>query len=125
MTPVKPYLISAVREWALENKLTPHILVDGCAQGVDVPTGFVKDGRIVLNIHPQAVNHFEFKDDWLRFSARFVGHSHWVQVPVASVMAIYARENGQGISFQESASTTGPVSQQPPRRQRPTLRVVK
>ena len=125
MTHVKPYLISAVRDWALENKLTPHIVVNGEAAGVDVPIGFVKDGRIVLNIHPQAVNRFEFIDEWLQFSARFVGHSHMVQIPVASVLAIYARENGQGISFQESNSDNRAGSTSRPPRKRPALKLVK
>jgi stringent starvation protein B len=100
-------------------------LVNGEAVGVDVPIGFVKEGRIVLNIHPQAVNRFEFIDEWLQFSARFVGRSHMVQIPVASVLAIYARENGQGISFQESSGDKQTGSTPRPPRKRPALKLVK
>ncbi|OGI49141.1 MAG: hypothetical protein A2W42_08300, partial [Candidatus Muproteobacteria bacterium RIFCSPHIGHO2_01_60_12] len=101
MTPIKLYLLRAVYDWAVDNNFTPQVLVDATAAGVKVPANYVQDGRIVLNINPRAVGHFEFAADALRFSARFGGRSLSVEVPYTAVLAIYARENNQGITFPE------------------------
>ena len=100
MTSTRPYLLRAIREWALDNGLTPQILVDAGAEGVTVPDAYVKDSKIVLNIHDQAVNNLELGNDHVSFSARFGSVAMQVDVPIAAVMAVFARENGQGIFFQ-------------------------
>jgi len=99
MTSHRPYLLRALYEWIADNGLTPHILVDATRPGVRVPTHAVKDGRIVLNIAERAVVHLQMDNDDVRFSARFGGVSHAVIVPIDAVVAIYARENGQGMEL--------------------------
>lgn len=132
MTPLKLYLIRAVYDWAVDSGFTPQVLVDATAAGVKVPPAYVQDGRIALNIHPRAVGHFEFSADALRFSARFGGKSMAVESPYAAVLAIYARENNQGITFPEMPAgdqkETGPGGNPPdgkPPGKGPGLRVVK
>lgn len=130
MTPLKLYLMRAVHDWAVDNGFTPQVLVDATAAGVKVPTNYVQDGRIVLNVHPRAVSHLEFSDDALRFSARFGTQSLRVEVPHAAVLAIYARENSQGITFPElpAAGEPGPDGTPPegkPPGKGPGLRIVK
>ena len=84
------------------NGLTPQILVDAAVKDVQVPQEFVTDGQIILNIGGQAVQMHEITNDRLRFSARFRGAPFEVSVPVTAVLAIYARENGQGIFFKDA-----------------------
>jgi stringent starvation protein B len=95
----RPYLIRALHEWALDSGLTPQIAVDATAPGVQVPAGFVRDGQIVLNIHPQSVHQLEIGNDTISLFARFGGKSEPVVIPVQAVLAVYARENGRGIQF--------------------------
>lgn len=97
----KPYLIRAIHEWALDNGFTPQILVATELEQVVVPWEHVKDNRIVLNIHPQSVKFLEMGNDYLMCTARFSGKPFEITVPIYAVQAIYARENGQGIVFQE------------------------
>jgi stringent starvation protein B len=96
----RPYLIRALHQWALDSGFTPQIAVDVTVPGVQVPHAYVKDGQIVLNIHPQAVHQLELGDDAILFSGRFGGKSEPVIIPVRAVLAVYARENGRGIQFQ-------------------------
>lgn len=99
MTSHRPYLLRALYEWIADNGLTPHLLVDATRPQVLVPTHAVKDGRIVLNVAQRAVAGLEMTNELIRFSARFGGISHSVSVPVSAVLAIYARENGQGMAL--------------------------
>jgi stringent starvation protein B len=99
MTSHRPYLLRALYEWIADNGLTPHLLVDATKPAVQVPRHAVKDGRIVLNVAQRAVAGLEMTNDIIRFSARFGGVSHAVSVPVSAVLAIYARENGQGMAL--------------------------
>ena len=108
MISTRPYLIRAINEWACENSLTPHLLVNALAEGVVVPTQFVKDGQIVLNINPSAVQSIELGNEWILFSARFSGKAMNIEVPVHAVLAIYARENGQGIFFPDEDDSPDP-----------------
>ena len=108
----KPYLIRAIYEWAMDNGFTPQILVNTEHEQVVVPVQFVKDHRIVLNIHPQSVTQLEMGNDFLMCSARFSGRAFELTVPVFSVMAIYSRENGQGIVFQDDDHTVPPQTPQ-------------
>lgn len=99
MTPSRPYLVRAMHEWIVDNTLTPYLLVDAEQDGVQVPGSYVKDGRIVLNISPRAVQNYHQDNDWILFNARFSGQQYDINVPVRAVLAIYARENGQGMMF--------------------------
>lgn len=97
----RPYLIRAIYDWATANGHTPHLLVAADYPGVVVPTQYVQDGRITLNISPTAVQNFDVLPELVWFSARFAGRAHDVQVPVGAVLAVFARENGEGVVFGE------------------------
>ena len=97
MTSSRPYLIRAIYEWISDNALTPYILVNAELPQTVVPQQFVEDGKIVLNISSQAIDNLHIDNDWLMFSARFNGKAMEVSVPVAAILAIYAKENGQGM----------------------------
>lgn len=131
MISTKPYLIRAIRDWARDNNLTPQILVDAAADGVRVPQSYVSDGQIVLNIADQAVEMMEMSNELLSFAARFNGSPHEIQVPIESVLAIFARENGQGIFFKDPDGSPDPdrkddeAEQQTEKPARPNLKVVK
>ena len=101
LIPTHPYLIRAIREWAMDNGLTPQLLVDAGVDGVVIPEGHVRDGKIVLNVHTQAVKALELGNEFITFSARFGGTSHAINLPIQSVLAVFARENGRGIFFRE------------------------
>ena len=106
MTSHRPYILRALYEWIADNGMTPHVLVDAGVAGVRVPPHVVKDGRVVLNIAERAVAKLELGDDALRFSARFGGVSQNVVVPVPAVIAVYARETGQGMALPEDPHPT-------------------
>ena len=131
----RPYLIRAIQEWAMDNGLTPQLLVDAGVDGIVIPAGYVKDGKIVLNVHIQAVKALELGNEFITFSARFGGISHAIKLPIQSVLAIFARENGQGIFFHEEETqhqmqqSTGDSEESRPNGQsngfrRPYLRLV-
>ena len=101
MTSHRPYLLRALWEWIADNGMTPHLLVDATQPGVRVPPHTIKDGKVVLNIADRAVVKLEMGNDAVSFSARFAGVSHAVVVPVAAILAIYARETGQGMALPE------------------------
>lgn len=130
MTSLKPYLIRAIYDWVVDNSYTPYMLVNAEADEVSVPQRYVQDGKIVLNLHPQAVMGLSLGNQAIGFNARFGGASMQVQFPVAAVLAIYAKENGKGLIFDEDgdgdlpppAPTSGPSKKKPPK---PTLKVVK
>ena len=100
LSPRRPYLLRAFYEWLLDNELTPHLVVDINLPYVQVPLEYARDGQIVLNIAPRAVGNLELTNEAVRFSARFGGIPRQVYVPMAAVMAIYARENGAGTMFE-------------------------
>jgi stringent starvation protein B len=99
MTSSRPYLLRALLDWISDNGQTAHLLVDATRPGAVVPSQFVQDGKITLNIGPAAVQGLEMGNEWISFSARFAGRPMQVSVPVAAVLAIYSRENGQGMMF--------------------------
>jgi len=99
MTSNKPYLLRALNEWILDNGQTPHVIVDVNAGGIEVPPQAVRDGKLVLNISPQATRNLLISNDAVSFQARFSGKSHEIFLPMDAVLAIYARENGQGMMF--------------------------
>lgn len=104
----RPYLIRALSEWILDNHATPYVVVDASLPGVHVPGDFIANGQIVLNISPSAVRGLSIQNDALQFSARFGGVPMQVYVPIAAVMAIYAKENGQGMVFGQEPGNPGP-----------------
>lgn len=132
MLPRKPYLVRAIHEWILDSGATPHIIVNALVPDVCVPHHHVKNGQIVLNIAPTAVNNFVMDSNAISFSARFGGVSMDIYIPMYGLMGIYARENGEGIMFEPEdvpepdqtpphggGGTKGSVSA------KPSLRVVK
>ena len=127
MTSSRPYLIRALYQWIVDNGVTPYVLVDALVQGVDVPQQHIQDNKIVLNIAPMAVEGLTLGDDAISFSARFSGKSVNLLVPIEAVLAIYARENGQGMMFNEEPGTTTPPDDSSPKddKPKPSLRVVK
>jgi stringent starvation protein B len=116
MTSHRPYLLRALYEWISDNDMTPHLLVDAGQPNVQVPPHTVKDGKVVLNIAGRAVAKLELGNDAVRFTARFGGVSHPVSVPVSAVLAIYARETGQGMALPEDTGSpdTGDEPPMPP-----------
>lgn len=108
----RPYLIRAIYDWATDNAFTPHLLVAADVDGVSVPREFVQEGRITLNISPMAVQSLDLQADPIWFSARFGGRACEVLVPVGAVLAVFARENGEGIVFGD-IEPTPPKDAQP------------
>jgi len=108
MTPSKPYLIRAIHEWIVDNELTPHILVNALVPDIVVPEKYIENGRIILNINGSAVRSLELGNEWIQFDARFDGKSMTVSVPTTAVLAIYARENGQGMVLEEDDDDVPP-----------------
>ncbi|WP_263322509.1 ClpXP protease specificity-enhancing factor [Endozoicomonas sp. Mp262] len=139
MTSSRPYIARALYDWILDNDCTPYILVDANREGVAVPGEYVQDGQIVLNISPVAVRALDIGNDALTFDGRFGGEALTIYVPVEALMAIYARENGQGMVFEvetaavhgegevieEPEAPTPPKPPRPPKPGRPSLKVVK
>ena len=106
MTARRPYLLRAFYDWLVDNDSTPHLVVDATMPGVRVPTEFIQDGQIILNIAPRAVGQLELGNDAISFNARFSGRPHSVMVPMYAVQAIYARENGAGTMFEPEEAYT-------------------
>jgi len=99
MTSVKPYFVQALHEWITDNGLTPLVVVDATCKGVRVPEHVIEDGKVVLNVSYDATQNLQMDDELLTVSARFSGVSHTIIVPMESISAIYARENGKGMMF--------------------------
>jgi len=125
MTSNRPYLLRALYEWIADNGLTPHILVDTEIDGVHVPDHTIKKGKVVLNIAASATEQLKLDNEMIDFKARFSGKPYQIVVPMEAVIAIYARENGQGMMFAKNDSNPPPIdgSDQPPSRSH--LKVVK
>jgi stringent starvation protein B len=98
----RPYLIRALYEWCTDNGLTPFIAVQ-VDESVRVPQEYVKDGEIVLNVSFDATSALQLGNEYIEFKGRFGGVARDILVPVHRVLAIYARENGQGMAFPVSA----------------------
>lgn len=97
----KPYLVRAIYDWCNDTGLTPHVLVDTSQNGVKVPQEFVEDNRIVLNISDEATKSLKMEDDAVSFMANFSQRVVKVMVPIDAIIAIYAYENGEGITFSD------------------------
>lgn len=105
--PKRPYFLRALYDWIVDSDLTPYLLVAADSAAVRVPTEYVSDGKIVLNVSPQAVRDLELGIDEVAFSGRFSGRPFPVRVPLASVLAIYAKETGEGMVFEPEYPTGG------------------
>lgn len=118
-TTTRPYLIRAIYEWCTDNGYTPYIVV-AVNSAVRVPTEFVKNGEIVLNVSFDATSGLQLGNAFIEFKGRFGGVARDIFVPVECVSAIYARENGQGMAFPvgeiaaAQASSTGLGATLPP-----------
>jgi len=137
-TSTKPYLLRAIFEWCVDSGFTPYIsvLIDSQTR---VPMEYAKDGEIVLNIGPLATSHLLMGNEFIECTARFSGIARELLIPVAAVTAIYARENGHGMSFppepkdeqkqpqRADSDTTSTDSPEPPKPSggKPTLRRIK
>ena len=122
----KPYLMRAIYDWCVDSGYTPYVSVTVDAV-TRVPMEYVKDGQIVLNIGPIAVERFSMGNELIEFSARFNGTGRDISIPIGAVSAIYARENGQGLSFEVGAADTpshsaeaGESNETPPEPPRPS-----
>ncbi len=131
MTSLRPYLIRSLYEWILDNGLTPHLLVNAEYQDTVVPERFVQDGRIVLNIRPEAIQDLALGNSEIAFNARFGGRPMKVEFPVSAVLAIYAQENGKGMIFDDDDGELSPPNRpqgsnsEKAQDSKPRLRVVK
>ena len=123
MTSSQPYLVRAIYEWIVDNELTPYVLVNAETEAAQVPRQYVENGKIVLNLGPVAVNHLNMANDTIAFNARFGGKPMEVSFPVSSILAMYAKENGQGMVFNEPEGENPPP--QPDKPGRPSLKLVK
>ena len=125
----RPYLLRAMYEWISDSGYTPHLIVDAQQTGVEVPTAYVKDGKIVLNLSSSATNHLQLRNDGVEFDARFSGVVHHVRVPIRAILGVYARETGEGMIFSEGEPEAPQPSPEPPAadrtRRRAKLTVVK
>ena len=126
----KPYLIRALHQWCTDFGFTPFmaVFVDS---SVEVPMEFVKNDEIVLNLSLEACHQLNLDNDWISFQARFGGVPRKIMVPVSHVLAIYARENGQGMSFPFDSSQANKQKEatanaaEKPKASRPSLTIVK
>lgn len=101
MTSSRPYLIRALYDWIVDNELTPYLLIDTTQEGLNAPLEYADQGKLVLNVAPRAVRALNFGNSSINFNARFGGSPRDVHLPVPAVLAVYARENGQGMLFSE------------------------
>ncbi|HHQ68903.1 MAG TPA: ClpXP protease specificity-enhancing factor, partial [Halothiobacillaceae bacterium] len=95
----RPYLIPAFYQWIVDQGHVPHLVVDATTDGVLVPQAFVQDGRIQLNISPNAVRDFHISKTAISFEARFGGKPEYIYIPMPAIIAIVDRDSGQGASF--------------------------
>jgi len=125
----RPYLIRAIYEWCADSGLTPYLAVRVNDQ-TQVPTAYVKEGEIVLNLSPDAVRDLELGNDIITCSGRFGGAPFDLMVPVATVIGIFAKETGQGLVFQPGdpgmpPGGDGADHEPPPKSSKPQLKIVK
>ncbi len=131
MTSSRPYLLRAIYEWLLDNSQTPYIMVNAAAVGVSVPLNFVENGKIVLNVEPNAIGNLLMGNEAVEFDARFQGKPFHVYLPIESVLAIYSFENGRGMVFGDEDKADGagdlPPSTTPPtaKKAKPNLKIIK
>jgi stringent starvation protein B len=135
----KPYLVRALYDWIVDSHCTPYLQFSTAYPGVVVPSGFDEDGVMVLNISAQATKQLELANDFISFFARFRGQAMPVHIPLAAVLAIFAKENAQGMGFlppdmdnlpeatnaMQSEHTSSVSAEAKPKRDRSHLKVIK
>ena len=109
-SPKRPYY-----DWLVDNEFTPYLVVDATYWGVKVPVEYVKDGQIVLNLSANATGNLQLTNDFIQFNARFRGVPQDIYIPMGAALAIYARENGDGVMFEPEEAYAQPeqVEEQP------------
>ena len=137
MTSRRPYLIRAMHEWMTDNLQTPHLMVNASLAGVAVPSQFIQENKIILNVSYSATQNLTMNNERIEFNARFGGQPHHVVVPIQAVIGIYSRESGQGMIFAEedeppteptstdATQASGETSEKPAPKKRVQLKVVK
>lgn len=132
MTSKRPYLIRACYDWIVDNNLTPYILVNANYPNIEVPEQHVSNGRIVLNISPNACRGLHLENDRILFTARFGGVATQIFLYPAAILAIYAKENGEGMEFPEEDEDAPPppppnnaIGKDKNSRSKPSLKLVK
>lgn len=110
MTPSRPYLLRGFYDWIVDNNFTPYVVINAEFPDVQIPQEYIDDGRIVLNIDPNAVKGLLLANDHIEFNARFSGIPHDIWAPMKAVTAIYAKENGRGMVFKEEEDDAPPPS---------------
>lgn len=110
----RSYLLKALYDWILDSNCTPYIVLQADGGDVDVPEGHVENGRIVLNVSPVSVRNLEFGEAEISFDGRFGGRAHRVIAPTGRAIAIYAKETGQGMSFELEGTERGSDAPRPP-----------
>ena len=111
-TSTRPYLIRALHEWCSDNGFTPYIAVH-VDRHVQVPMEYVSNNEIVLNVGFEATSALDIGNEFISFKARFGGVAREIHVPVDHVVAIYARENGQGMAFPAPGTTAATAGEAP------------
>lgn len=130
---MKPYLLRAVHQWCTDKGFTPYLAVAVMGDRIRVPMEYVKDNEIVLNVSYSATRDMLIENDFITFSARFNGIPQNIVVPIGNVIALFARENGMGMNFEAviddepppPSADTPNSSDEPPKKGRPKLQVVK
>jgi stringent starvation protein B len=135
MTSSRPYLIRALYDWIVENQLTPYLLVNAEYPGVEIPLEYVTGGRVILNISPESCRGLHLDNDRIVLTTRFSGRTVQLALSPGAVLAIYAKENGRGMEFNEGDDSddlpppsSGPSGSSPSKSntgRKPALRLVK
>lgn len=109
MTSFRWYLVDALIRWLLDNELTPHVVIKADMPGVEVPSEYVKDNRVVLNVSPQAVHGFSLGPDGIEFNARFGGVPRHIRAPAGAIVGVHAKESDIGFEFEPEESSSEEV----------------
>lgn len=110
MSSKRPYLLRGLHQWISDDGFTPYIIIDATHQRVEVPPQYIDDGRIVLNIATIATQGLKIDNQNIEFNARFSGVTRHIKAPISAVLAIYARETGEGMVFpEENENDTPPI----------------
>ncbi|VAW99235.1 Stringent starvation protein B [hydrothermal vent metagenome] len=120
----RPYLVRAIHEWLIDNHQTPYLLVNAEQENVQVPVNYVEKGKIVLNVSTSAVEQLHMDNDAVSFNARFGGQPTNIYIPISACMAIYSKENGQGMVFKEEQNNE-PDEPSKKNLSKPSLKIVK
>jgi stringent starvation protein B len=114
-----------MHEWILDNNLTPYVIVSTTSPDTQVPSGHAENGRIVLNVSPSAIRNLSITNERLEFDGRFGGRAFHVSAPIAAVLAVYAKESGQGMAFETDSGGGGSEPAPPEPTPGSHLRVIK